>query len=202
MFVNIILLALIYFFWIATQKFLEYDNHDNSRIIDRIHDCHLSQKIHNYLFNRKKLSAFLIFFTTLMIDVNVIYFTYDFLINNNRKPMLLLMTAVGLRQICQFINRLPSPQQVIWFDPGFPSIIINYQLGNDFFFSGHTLTALIFGFELLKSNNSLVQLYSIFYMIFEISFVLLTRSHYFMDIYGAISTYFMLNYFQLFFDQT
>jgi len=195
MFLNIILLGLVYVFWLATQKFLEYDNHDNSRIIDRMHDSYLFSKIHHYLLNRKYLSTILMSLTTLMIDLNVIYFTYDFLINNNRQPILLLVIGVGLRQMCQFINRLPSPKDVIWFDPGFPSLIMNYQLGNDFFFSGHTLTALIFGFELFRSANFLVRVYSVFYMIVEIGFILVTRAHYFMDVYGAVSTYFMLSYF-------
>ena len=111
------------------------------------------------------------------------------------KPISLLISGVILRQLCQCINRSPSPENVIWHDPGFPSIIMNYNVGNDFFFSGHTLAALIFGIELLNSQYKIVKVYAIVYMILEIAFVLVTRSHYFMDIYAAFATYFMLSYF-------
>jgi hypothetical protein len=130
-----------------------------------------------------------------MIDLAIIYYVYDFLINNNYRPMYLLTIGVILRQFCQYVNRLPSPENIIWFDPGFPTLIMNYNVVNDFFFSGHTLTALIFGFEMLQSKHIYVKIYAAFYMISEITFIFVTHAHYFMDVYGAISTYFMLRYF-------
>jgi len=130
-----------------------------------------------------------------MIDLAVIYYVCDFLINNNCRPMYLLIAGIILRQFCQYVNRLPSPEQVIWFDPGFPPFIMNYKVTNDFFFSGHTLTALIFGIEMLNSEYFLIKTYAIMYMICEIAFIIVTRAHYSIDIYGAFTTYFMLRYF-------
>jgi hypothetical protein len=124
-----------------------------------------------------------------------VYFSYEFIFNNKFEPILKLLLGVSLRQLCQYVNRLPSPDHVIWFDPGFPSLIMNYEVADDFFFSGHTLVSFIFGVELLNSLNIYVKLYALFYMFIEIIFVLVSRSHYFMDIYGSISTYYMLSYF-------
>lgn len=194
---NILITISLYLFWHFTQMFLEHDNNNNinnDKIVDRLHNSIIIKKLHNYLLNNMHITKLLIMVTTLMIDINMIYFFLEFIINNKIKPIILLIGGVILRQLCQYINRLPTPEYVLWFDPGFPTLIMNYKVTNDFFFSGHTLVSLIFGVELFLSNNIYVKLYSIFYMISEILFILTSRSHYFMDVYGAISTYFMMAY--------
>ena len=192
---NVCLLSGLYAFWVLTQKFLETDAHNTTKIIDRIHSNEFMYKVHKYLLKNKLFTKYCLIITTLMIDLAVIYYGYDFIINNNHRPMSLVIIGVLLRQLCQYINRLPTPENVIWFDPGFPTLIMNYKVTNDFFFSGHTLSALIFGFEMLTSQYLFIKLYAILYMIGEIGFVMVTRSHYFMDIYGATTTYFMMRYF-------
>jgi len=197
MFQNILLTTGVYLFWHFTQIFLEHDNDDNvnnDKIVDRLHNSIILSKLHNYLLNNMYITKLLIIVTTLMIDINMIYFFLEFIINNKIKPIVLLIGGVILRQLCQYINRLPMPKDVLWLDPGFPTLIMNYKVANDFFFSGHTLVSLIFGVELFLSNNIYVKMYSIFYMMMEILFVLASRSHYFMDVYGAVSTYFMMSY--------
>jgi hypothetical protein len=151
--------------------------------------------IHKYLLDNVDVARWSIIITSLMIDVNLVYFIYDFLINKNVKPFVLLLCGVVLRQICQYMNRLPEPDNIIWYSPNFPSLIMNYNVKDDFFFSGHTLVSLIFGFELLGIDNMWVKSYAMFYMGVEILFVLCSRAHYFMDVYGAICTYFMMVYF-------
>jgi hypothetical protein len=193
---NILYVSILYIFWIITQYFLENDIHpNNKKIIDRTHNFCIFRIFHKFLCEHKNVSNIIIIFTSLLIDINVIYFACDFMINNNTKPILLLIVGIILRQICQCINRLPSPKDVIWFDPGFPTLLMNYNVKDDFFFSGHTLVSLIFGIELLNSPILMVQYYAIFFMCVEIMFVLCSRVHYFMDIYGAISTYFMMCFF-------
>lgn len=194
---NILSVGILQLFWYITQRFLECDNDDQSgnKIIDRVHNLNIIKQMHNYLLNNINVTRYIIIFTTLMIDINVIYFVYEFVINDQVKPIMLLIMGIFFRQLCQCINRLPSPDGVIWFDPGFPSLIMHYDVTNDFFFSGHTLVSLIFGIELLGSPHLIIQLYAGFYMISEILFVLTSKAHYFMDIYGAVSTYFMLSYF-------
>ncbi len=192
---NIGLTIILYGFWHYTQKFLEQNNNTNNNVIDKLHNSKFLSSIHNYLFQNKYITKILTIITTFMIDANLIYFFMDFIFNNNIRPIILLFGGVFLRQICQYINILPVPNDVLWFDPGFPSLIMNYNVSNDFFFSGHTLVSLIFGIELFLSNNIFIKIYALFYMMMEIFFVLVTRAHYFIDIYGAISTYFMMNYF-------
>lgn len=192
---KIALIVIFFVFWGSTQKFLETDIHFTDKIYDRIHNSEFVQYINKYLHDNVEISNYCIIITTLLIDINVAYYAYAFIRYNNIKPIFLLLSGVLLRQLCQYVNRLPSPDNVIWHDPGIPSIIMNYNVTTDFFFSGHTLTALVLGMELFKSRYFSIKLYAIIYMICEITFVLVTKSHYFMDVYGAITTYFMLNYF-------
>lgn len=192
---DVVLFACLYIFWCLTQKFFETDAYNTTKIIDRIHSNKFMSNIHKYLLENEDITNYCLIITTLMIDLNVIYYVYDFVFNNNHRPMYLLIIGVLLRQLCQYINRLPCPENVIWNDPGFPSLIMNYKVTNDFFFSGHTLSALVFGFEMLTSQYIIIKMYAILYMICEIAFILATRAHYFMDIYGATTTYFMMRYF-------
>ena len=44
----------------------------------------------------------------------------------------------------QALCALPPPPNMIWHDPGFPSLLVTYAVASDFFFSGHTAIA-VFG---------------------------------------------------------
>jgi len=46
--------------------------------------------------------------------------------------------------MAQATTALPAPPGMLWRDPGFPSLLVTYSVGNDFFFSGHTAFA-VFG---------------------------------------------------------
>jgi hypothetical protein len=195
---SILSTGLLYTFWYFTQTFLQHDTHNernNGVIVDRIHNLPIFIMAHNYLLKNEHIAKFMIMFTTLLIDINSVYFFANFILYHDIKPIALLIMGVVLRQMCQYMNRLPSPDNVIWFNPGFPSIIMHYDVADDFFFSGHTLISLIFGIELFNSTNMFIKLYSVFYMAIEILFILTSKAHYFMDVYGAISTYFMIVYF-------
>ena len=192
---NILYVVIFYQFWFITQGFLETDSYSNTTIIDRTHTFIPFQYINELLNGNIYFAKFSIMITTLMIDINIVYYFYRFLFHNEKKTILILMCGTILRQLCQYINRLPMPENMIWFDPGFPTVIMNYSVANDFFFSGHTLTALIFGIEMIKSEKWYIKCYSVVYMSCEIIFILASRAHYFMDVYAAFCTYFMINYF-------
>ena len=58
-------------------------------------------------------------------------------------PFLAILIVFGLRQICQGLCTLPPPPGIIWRNPGFPALLVTYDVGNDFFFSGHTALAVL-----------------------------------------------------------
>jgi hypothetical protein len=191
-------LFIFYYFWIQSQLFLATDVIPNGTIVDRVHDLSIINQITTYLEQNQAMTMFHITLTTFLIDVTIIWvMTHSVLTHNIRSP-LLFASGIVLRQFCQVINKLPIPPRMIWYDPQImPSIFMVYETSNDLFFSGHTFTSLVMGLELFSWNNIWVRIYGMFFICYQITFVLVTRSHYFMDIYGAIATYFMLKYFML-----
>jgi len=196
MYFELLSLIGLYFFWMATQKFLSTDIHTKDKIIDRIHDSYIGTAINDFLNNHPQFAKWNIAITTFLIDANMVYIIASGFIYADFRPIYMILCGICLRQLCQFINRLPSPNNVVWFDPGFPTLFMVYAAENDFFFSGHTLISLITGVSIyLNSVSYFAKFYAVFFIVYEIGFVIVSRSHYFMDIYAAISTYFMLNYF-------
>ena len=186
---------ILYFFWVITQKFLASDIKAENQIIDRIHECYIVKNINEYLQENINVTKFHLMLTTLLIDVNVMYVIGMGIYTNRLDSLYMIISGVILRQICQYITRLPIPSGILWFDPGFPTLLMVYEAQNDFFFSGHTLISLITGSNIfMNTSNIFIKLYAIIYVLYEIFFVIVTKSHYFMDVYAGITTFFMLTY--------
>jgi len=188
-------LLMFYYFWIQSQMFLVTDILPMDKIIDRLHDSEFVTWIVAYLKENNSVAIFYIALTTFLIDVTIIWVISTTIWTNNWRFITIYFVGIVLRQICQFINKLPIPDQMIWFDPGIWTVFMVYDVTGDFFFSGHTFTAISTGLELIAYNNLLAKIYGVFFICYQIMFVIVTRSHYFMDVYAAIATYFMIRYF-------
>jgi len=183
----------LYGFWLLTQAYLAADTSDEV-LIDRIHNSQLVNATVAYLYHNPSIASFHIALTTLLLDVTITGVMVASILTGKPKPIIMMILGVFLRQVNQAMTKLPTPEGMVWFDPGFPTLYMIYEAQNDFFFSGHTLTSLITGGYLLESNNFALKIYGVIYIAYEITFVLLTRAHYFMDVYAAVSTYFMLRW--------
>lgn len=190
---SVISLCGLYVFWIASQYFLRTDIYSNVKIIDRMHDMNIITYANNYLKANHDFAWYCMVITTMMIDFNILYFVYEFIIHDNKKPMIKILFGVILRQFCQYINRLPIPDGMFWFDPGFPTLVMDYNVTNDFFFSGHTFMSLVFGTEFIKSKYQIIRAYGVIHIICEIVFIMCMRAHYFMDMYAALMTFCVIN---------
>lgn len=69
-------------------------------------------------------------------------------------PFIGIIIVFSLRQISQLCCTLPPPPGIIWRDPGFPTALVTYDIGNDFFFSGHTALALLGAIEMPRSGDT------------------------------------------------
>lgn len=187
------LLFVLYFFWIQTQTWLSTVQSNNA-IKDRIHDSKLVNQTIHFLTKNKNISSILIASTTFLIDSTLTILIIKSLLHNQIRYPIILLLGIILRQFCQYISTLPMPQGMIWHDPGFPTLYMVYDVKNDFFFSGHTFIAMLIGMELIEKYNFIGKIYGVFFIICQIGFVLITRSHYFIDVYAAITTYFTLQY--------
>ena len=191
---NIVLLIGFYIFWQWSQHFLSSDIVTKDKIVDRVHSLPIILEINEYLHNHPFVMKCNLILSSMLIDFNLVIILIMSLWRQKLKPIQILFVGLALRQLCQFINRLPMPESMVWFDPGWPSLFVTYDVANDFFFSGHTLISLIIGMEFVSYHNIPAIIYGVTVMMYEILFVIVIHGHYFMDIYAAISTYFMLCY--------
>jgi len=201
MFFKLLFCAILYSFWIKSQNYLATDLSADGRIIDRIHESYYVNEINQYLHEHPNITNFHLALSTFLIDINIIIvfaiciFGYKIDEKKRFRPVFLTFMGVIWRQICQFNNKLPIPNGIIWHDPGVYTIFMVYDAVNDFFFSGHTLISLIMGTALYDfTNRYSVKIYSIIFIIYEIGFVIVTKSHYSMDVEMAIASFGALNY--------
>jgi len=176
-------------FWYYTQNIKqEYGD------VDRIHDLLLEneyiQTIYNYLQTDKSSLLFLLVSSSLLIDITTIHTIYDSVRHHNMSLLFSFGILLLLRQINQFITFLPAPKDPpLWLDPGVPSIIVTYQTHNDYFFSGHTSISTLLAYNLyLNTKNEIFKILLVLGVIYEIFVLLVTHSHYTMDIYTGLLT--------------
>ena len=93
---------------------------------------------------------------------------------------------MALRQVMQALCALPPPPNMIWHDPGFPSLLVTYHVANDFFFSGHTAIAVFGAIELSRLRRNWVTAFAVLIVLFEMATVLILRAHYTMDVFTGV----------------
>eukprot|EP00939_MAST-03C_sp_MAST-3C-sp1_P003390 g3390.t1 len=58
-----------------------------------------------------------------------------------------MFTFYTFRNLCQVAIRFPLPDKWRFHDPGFPSVLISYEVASDFYFSGHAGSAFLAALE-------------------------------------------------------
>jgi hypothetical protein len=159
-------------------------------IIDQLHQWTLS--LNAYITQSMPLQDALLIVLNAIVDSSVIFVFLLTLIRQNIRPFLTLGLFFVLRQSLQLLVSLPIPAHTIWHYPGFPSLLATYNIGNDFYFSGHTGISLIAALELMNFHKHWLTIcaFTIFGCILITLIVM--EIHYTMDIYTAILTVFCL----------
>ena len=93
---------------------------------------------------------------------------------------------LGLRQVVEGLCALPTPNNMVWHHPGFPSLLVTYSVANDYFFSAHTAIAVFAATELARLGRRWLKVLSVVIVVFEGATVLVLRAHYAMDVFTAI----------------
>ena len=106
-------------------------------------------------------------------------------------PFLAMLIVFGLRQICQGLCTLPPPPGIIWRNPGFPALLVTYDVGNDFFFSGHTALAVLGALQVAYLGPAWLAVIAACIALGEMLSVLVLRAHYTLDVVaGALAAFF------------
>jgi len=175
-------IALVIWFW--TQSLLAKRALPASGIGDALHT--MTAGLNSYFYHSPAAANALLIFSSALIDGLGIFLLLRWLFGPSVRPFLGLVLLLGLRQIMQALCALPAPPNMIWHYPGFPSVLVTYSVGNDFFFSGHTAIAVFGGIELARLGKRWLTTVSVGIVIFEIATVLILRAHYTMDVFTGL----------------
>jgi hypothetical protein len=181
---RIVLTALALGIWFWTQSLIAQRAAPAAGVGDALHS--LTSGLNSYLYNSPSAANALLILSSALIDGLGLFFLGRWLFGPSVRPFLGLVMLLGLRQIMQAICALPAPRNMIWHYPGFPSALVTYNVGNDFFFSGHTAIAVFGGIELARLGKRWLTVAAVVIVLFEIAAVLILRAHYTMDVFAGI----------------
>ena len=143
--------------------------------------------INSYLYEHHRAANVLLISSSAIIDLEGIFLLGLWIFGPSIRPFLGLLLVLGLRQLMQALVALPTPENMIWHYPGFPSVLVTYGVANDYYFSGHTAIAVLGATELARLGRPWVTGLAALIIVFEITTVLVLRAHYTMDVFtGAI----------------
>jgi len=154
--------------------------------------------VNHYLDQHHTACNMLLIASSGIIDLLAIFLLASWIFGTTVRPFLGLVILLGLRQLMQAIVALPAPPNALWHYPGFPSLLVTYNVGNDYFFSGHTAMAVFGATELMRvgkrwssdkppfSAKRWLSVLAVLIIVFEIATVLVLRAHYTMDVFTGL----------------
>jgi hypothetical protein len=170
--------------WFWTQSLISRRAAPASGVGDALHT--LTAGLNFYLYHSPSAANALLIISSGLIDGLGLFLLARWLFGPSVRPFLGLVVLLGLRQLMQAICALPAPPNMIWHYPGFPSLLVTYNVGNDFFFSGHTAIAVFGGIELARLGKRWLTFLAVGIVLFEIAAVLVLRAHYTMDVFTGL----------------
>jgi hypothetical protein len=128
---------------------------------------------------------------SVVVDITfIITFVYWVLKGKSGRLPITLAIFYITRALVQKVAFMPYPQGWYWYDPGFPSLVVPYGRGSDFFFSGHAGFMVICASEwhALKNtkHNTKVRNFVIGAGIYTVLILLVYRIHYFIDVFTGL----------------
>jgi len=135
----------------------------------------------------RRMASGLLIASSALIDLVACWMFAATIFGASIRPFLGLLILFSLRQLSQWISALPAPVGMLWYDPGFPSLLVTYEVSNDFFFSGHTALAVYGGIEVARRFGRVGILVGVVFVLFQTTTVLVLRAHYTIDVFtGAV----------------
>ena len=170
--------------WFWTQSLLGARPLPSNGVGDALHAW--TAPLNAYFIGNASAANALLIVSSGLIDALGIFLLGRWLFGPSVRPFLGLFILMALRQVMQALCALPSPANSIWHNPGFPSLLVTYNVANDYFFSGHTAIAVFGATELARFRRPWLTLAVVFLVLFEIAAVLVLRAHYTMDVFTGI----------------
>lgn len=181
---RLVVTAAVLALWFWTQSLIGGRTVPASGIGDALHN--LTAGLNSYFSGHPRAANALLIVSSGMIDAIGFYLLGRWLFGGSVRPFLGLFSLMALRQVMQALCALPTPRNMIWHYPGFPSLLVTYHVANDFFFSGHTAIAVFGALEISRLRRNWLTFAAVAIVLFEIATVLILRAHYTMDVFTGI----------------
>jgi PAP2 superfamily C-terminal len=178
--VTVVILAI----WFWTQTLIGTRPAPAAGIGDALHN--LTAGWNAYLHRTPGAANALLISSSALIDLMGLFLLARWLFGPSIRPFFGLVVLMALRQVMQALCSLPAPPDMIWHNPGFPSLLVTYNVANDFFFSGHTAIAVFAAIELARLRKTWLTIAAVLAVLFEIGAVIVLRAHYTMDIFTGL----------------
>jgi hypothetical protein len=170
--------------WFSSQSLISGRCVRSDFIGDGVHE--ITAPMHNYLATHPQSADWVLIVSSAFIDLLGLFLIFASIFGPNMQPLAALIILFLMRQICQGFCALPVPPGMIWRHPGFPSILVTYEVANDFFFSGHTAIAVLGAIEAFQIFPWWIGVVAAIIALGEAMVVLVLRAHYTLDVIAAI----------------
>ena len=178
--------ALVAWFW--TQSLIARKSAPKDGIGDVVHQ--LTARWHGYFSKHERAANAALITSSIFIDLFGLSLIGAAILGPTFAPFVAILIVFGLRQICQGLCTLPPPPGIIWRNPGFPALLVTYDVGNDFFFSGHTALAVLGALEAAYLGPPWLAVIAALVALGEMLIVLVLRAHYTLDVLaGAFAAF-------------
>jgi hypothetical protein len=184
LFLRLVVAGLVLAAWFGTQSLIGARTLEASGIGDALHN--LTAGMNSYFSRTPAAANALLVASSALIDAFGLFALGSWLWGGTIRPFLGLILLMGLRQTMQALCVLPAPANMIWHYPGFPSLLVTYNVANDFFFSGHTAIAVFGALELSRFHRTWLTSVGGLIVLFEATTVLILRAHYTMDVFTGL----------------
>jgi membrane-associated phospholipid phosphatase len=178
---GLVVFALVAWFW--SQALIGSRSLKDGAIGDGIHE--LTAPLTRYLLSHPRAANATLITSSLFIDAFGVFLIGAGIFGPTLRPFVALLILFAFRQVCQALCALPEPKDMIWRYPGFPSLLVTYGTGNDFFISGHTAVAVLGAIEIAKIGPWWLAVAAGIVAFLEATTVIVLRAHYTMDVLAA-----------------
>lgn len=174
--------ALVVWFW--TQSLIARKSAPKEGIGDVVHD--LTAGWHRHLVSHPRAANATLIVSSMFIDLLSLTMIGAAIFGSTFAPFLGILILFTLRQMSQGLCTLPPPPGIIWRNPGFPALLVTYDVGNDFFFSGHTALVVLAAIEAAHLAPPWFAVIVAVIAVGEMITVLVLRAHYTMDVIAGV----------------
>ena len=183
LFLKILFLLLIFVIWHTGQVLLEENKVALGGIsYDRFHVW--LAPFNTYLNEHVWVANAVLIITSFHIDVILVGLGLWGIFGKTVRPLIGIALILFSREFCQFIVSENIPAGMVWHYPGFPSLVVTYHTSLDFYYSGHSASAMLSVMELWNRKPYKRSYFVIAFLLLWMEFfsILAMRFHYSIDV--------------------